>query len=129
MKRIIALLMVALMAVSLAACVPTPGDLTDLVNNAIENKVENEIKDEINNSFDIEVETKGDDDVDFDVDDDDNTQETVTVDMGAVTQQVIVDDKGVKITVEDITYEEYYGPRSTSLLRTTPIRTLTFLPV
>lgn len=125
MKRIIALLMVALMAVSLAACVPTPGDLTDLVNNAIENKVENEIKDEINNSFDIEVETKGDDDVDVDVDDDDNTQETVTVDMGTVTQQELYNKGGIKVSVDEIYYKDYYGPTLSMLVENESAKNIT----
>lgn len=122
MKRLFALLMVALIAVSLAACVPTPGDLSDLVDSAIdhaENKIEQNI-DKNDTNLDIQI-GDNDDDVDVDVDldldfDDDNTQETVTIDMGTLSQQVIVDDKGIKITVEDITYEEYYGPQISFLI-------------
>ena len=116
MKRIIALLMVALIAVSLAACVPTPGDLSNIVNNAIQNEIENQIEDN-GEGLDIQIGTESDDtDVDVDINNDDAVQETVTIDMGTITQQVIVDSNGIKITVEEISYEEYYGPQISFLI-------------
>lgn len=125
MKKIIALLMVALMAVSLAACVPTPGDLTDLVGNAIENKVEDKTENKVENKFDIDVDTD-DDDIDVDVDiDDDNTKETVTIDMGTVTQQVLYNKGGIKITVDEIFYKEYYGPTFSMLVENESAKNVT----
>lgn len=128
MKKIIALLMVALIAVSLAACVPTPGDLTDLVGNAIENKVEDKIEDKVENKFDIDVDTNDDDvdvDVDIDVDDNDNTKETVTVNMGTVTEQVLYNKDGIKVTVDDISYKEYYGPTLSMLVENESAKNVT----
>ena len=63
MKRLFALLMVALIAVSLAACVPTPGDLSDLVDSAIdhaENKIEQNI-DKNDTNLDIQIGDNDDD--------------------------------------------------------------------
>ncbi len=123
MKRLLALLMVALMAVSLAACVPTPGDLSDLVNDALDN-AENKIEENINkNDTNLDIQIGGDDgdvdvdvDLDFDDDDDDDAVSNSPINLGTLTQQVIVDDKGIKITAEEITYEEYYGPQINFLI-------------
>ncbi|MBQ8796282.1 MAG: hypothetical protein IJZ54_07660 [Clostridia bacterium] len=120
MKRLLALLMVALMAVSLAACVPTPGDLNNIVNDAIDNIGDNDNDTDTDTDIDIQIGTEADGDTDVDVDIDinnvDNTQATVSFDMSAITQQVIFDDKDIKITVEELTYEEYYGPQINFLI-------------
>lgn len=105
MKKLLALLLVALMAVSLVACVPTPGDLNDIVNNAI-NDLENDVNSNDNgNGLDINI---GDDDDD---DNDDNDQDSVSVNInGSVTEQVVYNENDIKVTVEELTYEEYSGP-------------------
>lgn len=127
MKKLLALLMVALMAISLAACVPTPGDINDLVNNAI-NDIENEVNDELDSDLDINIGEDDNDDVDIDVDvdTDDNTDETVSVNFnGTITEQVVYDENNIKVTVEEMTYEEYYGPTLSFLVENSSDKDIT----
>lgn len=107
MKKLLALLLVVLMAVSVTACVPTPGNINDLVNDAI-NDLENEVVDNIEDNFNDD---DNDDIIDNNDDDDDNTDETFSVDFGGnFTSQVVYDKNNIKVTAEEMTYEEYYGP-------------------
>lgn len=106
MKKLLALLLVALMAASLAACVPTPGDVNDIVNNALDN-----LQSDLDNDSDIDLDFNIDTDNDNDDDNDDNTNETVSVNFDAnMAEQVVYNNKGIKVTAAEITYEEYYGP-------------------
>lgn len=112
MKKLLALLLVALMAVSLVACVPTPGNLNDIVNNAL-NDLENDAN--IDNDSDLDLIIG--EDYDDDDDTDDNTKETVSVNFNdSVTEQVVYDENDIKVTVEEMTYEEYYGPTLSFLI-------------
>ena len=94
------------MAASLAACVPTPGDVNDIVNNALDN-----LQSDSDNDSDIDLDFNIDTDDDNDDDNDDNTNETVSVNFDAnMAEQVVYNNKGIKVTAAEITYEEYYGP-------------------
>jgi len=112
MKKLLALLMVALMAVSLAACVPTPGDINDIVNNAL-----NDLENDIDSDTDLDINI-GDDDNDVIVDiEDNNTDETSAVSFnGNITEKVVYNNNGIKVTVDEIYYKEFYGPTLSMLV-------------
>lgn len=117
MKKLLALLMVALMAISLAACVPTPGDINDLVNDALSD-LESDVQNDIDTDLDLNIGTE-DTDSDVEVDDnaDSNTDETVSVNFNAnMAEQVVYDENDIKVTATEITYEEYYGPQISFLV-------------
>ena len=111
MKKIIALLMVMVLAVSLAACVPTPSDVTDIVENAFNNiGSDNETKDnDADDDYDLDINI-GDNDVDINIGDD-TTAPTVAIDFNSnMAEQVIYNKGNIKVTASELTYKEYYGP-------------------
>lgn len=119
MKKLLAILLVALMAVSVAACAPSPSDLNNIVNDAL-----NGLQSEIENNIDSDIDT------DFGNDNDDNddtdTDETVSVNFNSnLGEQVVYDKNNIKVTVTEITYEEYYGPTLSLLLENNSAKDIT----
>ena len=103
MKKLLALLIVAIMAISLTACVPTPGDINDIVNDAL-----NELENDVIPDSDLDADNNNDSDADTDSD---NTDENVSVDVNSsIAEQVVYDENNIKVTATELTYEEYYGP-------------------
>lgn len=105
MKKILALLLVALMALSLVACGGGSGktDLNDLINS-LETQAEN-----------------NDNDTDSDTDSDNNnfnndTEDDGPINLSSIEEQVIYDAHNIKVTATELTNKDFYGPTLTFLV-------------